>query len=183
MLVRTKLIFAVCLSLLLAGSGVPGQESAPLEYRLKAAFLFNFAKFIDWPANAFADAKSPFIIGVLGENPFGNELEETVRGKTVNDRPLQVRTCPSTAEATNCHILFITHSEKEPRRLPEVFAGLRGLSVLTVGETKGFVEAGGMVNFFSENNKIRFQINDETAKAAGLKISSKLLSLAVRPSR
>lgn len=157
------------------------QESPPSEYRLKAAFLFNFAKFVEWPPEAFAEKTSPFIIGVLGQNPFGNELEQTIRGKTVNDRSLQVKEFHSVTEATNCHILFISTSEKQ--RLPEIFKGLRGASVLTVGETDRFTEAGGMINFVAEGNKTRFQINDAAAKGAGLKISSKLLSLASRPGR
>lgn len=181
MRVRASIFFALSLGLLLAA--VPGhaQSPAPSEYKLKAAFLFNFAKFIDWPAEAFADDKSPFVIGVLGDNPFGNELEQTVAGKKVNDHPITIQSFRAAAETTNCHILFISTAEK--KRLPEIIQALRGTSVLTVGETEQFIEAGGMINFVLEAGKIRFQINDDAAKAARLKISSKLMSLAVRSAK
>ena len=158
-----------------------GEESPPSEYQLKAAFLFNFAKFAEWPSEAFTNATSPIVIGVLGTNRFVSDLEQTVRNKTINNRLLLVREIQSPTEATNCHILFISASEK---RLPEIFAALRGASVLTVGdETEGFIEAGGMINLVVYEKKIRFQINNDAARNARLKISSKLLSLAVRPAR
>jgi hypothetical protein len=169
------------LALLLAVSGVHAQEVQPSEYQLKAAFLFNFAKFVEWPEEAFSEPKAPIIIGVLGENPFGEQLEQTVRGKTINGRPFTVKELRSLPEARNCHILFISTSEKA--RLPAIFDSLRGASVLTVGEAENFTEAGGMINFVLEGGKIRFQVNDAAAKSAQLKISSKLLSLAQRPPR
>ena len=145
------------------------------------AFLFNFAKFVAWPPEAFAEASSPIVIGILGENPFGGDLERTIRNKTISSRSLEVKEIRSLLEATNCHVLFISTSEKQ--RLTEIIQGLRGASVLTVGETERFTEAGGMINFVLEENKVRFRINDEAAKSAKLKISSKLLSLALRPAR
>jgi hypothetical protein len=178
---RATLFLCLSLALLPAVDG-SAQEQPPLEYQVKAAFLFNFAKFVEWPPAAFADAKSPIVIGILGDNPFGEDLAKTVRDKTVNNRPITIKKeFRSLADATNCHILFISTSEKQ--RLPEIFKGLREASVLTVGETDGFTEAGGMINFVAEGKKIRFQIKDATAKGAGLKISSKLLSLASRPAR
>jgi hypothetical protein len=158
------------------------QETQPTESRVKAAFIYNFAKFIEWPADAFTDKSSPLVIGVLAENnSFAADLQQTVQGKTANNRPLIIKEFRSVAEATNCHILFISASVKKPTS--EILSGVRGTNVLTVGETERFTENGGMINFVLEDNKVRFQINDETAKKAGLKISSKLLSLAVRPSR
>ena len=165
------------LSLLLTFVNSRAQDAQPSEYQLKAAFLFNFAKFIEWPAEAFVEATSPFVIGTLGGNPFGSDLERTIRDKKINNRAIIFKEFRSLAEATNCHILFICASEKQ--RLPEILAGLRRTSVLTVGETEGFTASGGMVNFVQENNKIRFRINDQAAKAANLKVSSKLLSLAL----
>ena len=171
--------FAVLLlGLLLAAVQGPAQSPQPSEYQLKAAYLFNFAKFIDWPQEAFPDAKAPFLIGILGDSPFGNDLQQTVAGKKINEHEIAVRPFRNPAEATNCHILFISTSEK--KRLPEIIQSLRGTAVLTVGETEQFIETGGMVNFVEEASKIRFQINDTAAKAARLKISSKLLSLAIR---
>jgi hypothetical protein len=151
-------------------------QDQPSEYQIKAAFLFNFAKFVEWPPDAFKETNSPIVIGVLGENVFGNSLAATIRDKTVNDRHFEFKTFNSPAEATNCHILFVSPRLKES--LPNVVAGLHNASVLTVGETDDFIKAGGMVNFLIEDNKIRFQINDDAAKKAGLKISSKLLALA-----
>ena len=178
---RATLFLCLSLALLPAVDG-SAQEQPPLEYQVKAAFLFNFAKFVEWPPAAFADAKSPIVIGILGDNPFGEDLAKTVRDKTVNNRPITIKKeFRSLADATNCHILFISTSEKQ--RLPEIFKGLRGASVLTVGETDRFTETGGMINFVTGGNKIRFQINVEAAKSAGLKVSSKLLSLASRPAR
>jgi hypothetical protein len=175
---RLRATRILCLSLvgLLAVAGGRAQESPPTEYQLKAAFLLNFAKFVEWPPAAFAKATSPIVLGVLGENPFGNVLEQTIRGKTINNRPLVSRVFSSSAEATNCHILFISASEKA--RLPEILATLRTASMLTVGETDRFTESGGMINFVRQGNKTRFQINEAAAKNVGLKISSKLLSLA-----
>jgi hypothetical protein len=156
-----------------------GQESQPTEYQIKAAFLFNFAKFVQWPPGAFADATSPIVIGVLGENPFHEDLARTIRNKAVDDRPLLVKELRSPTEARKCHILFISASEK--KRLPKILKGLKGASVLTVSEMDHFTENGGMINFVLKGTKIRFQINHEEATQAGLKISSKLMSLAVLP--
>jgi hypothetical protein len=172
-------VLCLSLALLLAAGGACAQEVQPSEYQLKAAFLFNFAKFVEWPEEAFSAPDAPMVIGVLGENPFGEHLEQTIRGKTINNRPLVVKELRSQAEARGCHIVFIGSSEKT--RLPEVFESLRGASVLTVGETERFTEAGGMINFVLDGGKIRFQVNDTAAKSARLKISSKLLSLAQRP--
>jgi len=177
---RCRATRILCLSLLwlLAVGDGHAQESAPTEYQLKAAFLLNFAKFVEWPPRVFAEATSPIVLGILGENPFGDVLKRTIRDKTINDRPLVIKEFRSAAEATNCHLLFIGASQKA--HLPEILAGLRGASVLTVGETDRFTESGGMINFIRQGNKIRFQINEATAKSVGLKISSKLLNLAVR---
>lgn len=166
-----------CLSLaLLLPASAGAQESQPSEYQIKAAFLFNFAKFVEWPPASFADENAPLVIGILGDNPFSGDLDRIIQNKTINGHPLAIKQFHSPVEARNCQMLFISASEK--KRLTEIFEGLRGTSVLTVSETDSFTEAGGMINFIFENKKIRFQINDEAAKSARLKISSKLLSLA-----
>lgn len=161
---------------LLLTSRSGAQPAPPSEYQVKAAFIFNFAKFVEWPATAFASEQSPLYIGVLGDNPFGPDLERLIRDKTMNGHSLVLRVCRTVEEGKKCHILFISSSEKE--RLSEIFKNLRGANVLTVGETDGFTETGGIVNFVAEGNKIRFQINDVHARGAGLKMSAKLLSLA-----
>jgi hypothetical protein len=181
MRLRATSILVLSLVWLLSVGDGRAQEFQPTEYQIKAAFLFNFAKFVEWPPAAFAEATSPMVIGILGENPFGDDLERTIRGKTINNRPLVIKEFRSPAEATNCHVLFISTSEKQ--RLPEILKSLHGTSVLTVGETDRFTETGGMINFVAEGNKIRFQINEVAAKSAGLKISSKMLSLSSRPAR
>jgi hypothetical protein len=132
---------------------------------------------VDWPAAALPAPNSPMVIGVLGQNPFGHQLENTIRGKSVNGHPLEVREFQQVTEITNaCHLLFISSSEK--KRLPEIMAALKGKSVLIVGEMDHFIESGGMINFVLEGAKIHFQLNDAAAQKAGLKMSSKLLSLA-----
>ena len=179
---RTLTAILALLFLALAAAVIPecaAQDAAPSEYQIKAAFLFNFAKFIQWPPEVFATTNSPLVIGVLGQNVFGDNLERTINNKTINNRPLECKQFRSVIEATNCQILFISASEKD--RFPKIMDALRGTSVLTVSETDQFIEAGGMINFVIEANKIHFQINDEAAKKSGLTISSKLLSLAVHP--
>ena len=169
-------IFALILALPLAGHG-QAADTQPTEYQLKAAYLYHFAQFVDWPPAAFPQPNSPLIIGVLGENPFGKDLPHTVEGKVLSNHPLVVQEYHSLAEMTNnCHILFISSSEK--KRLPEIFAALKSTSVLTVSEVDHFTENGGMVNFVLKSDRIRFQINEGTVEKAGLKMSFKLLSLA-----
>jgi hypothetical protein len=153
------------------------QKSSPSEYQIKAAFLYNFAKFVEWPPQAFTNPQSPIVIGVLGKNVFGDDLERTIHNKTVNHHPFLCEEIHSVREATNCQILFISASEKT--RLPKILKDLRGKNILTVSETDQFIQVGGMINFVIEDDEIHFQINDDAAKRAGLKISSKLLSLAV----
>jgi hypothetical protein len=163
--------------LLLIGGGSRAQESPPTEYeyQLKAAFLLNFAKFVEWPPAPVA--KTNFVLGILGKNPFGDTLQNMIKGKTINNHPLEVTYFDSSVVPTNCHLLFISKSEKD--RLPEIIKGLDNASVLTVGETEGFTSEG-MIGFVKLEgvNKIRFQINEQAARDAHLKISSKLLSLA-----
>lgn len=160
--------------LAVAPSGL-GQD-VPTEYQIKAAFVYNFVKFVGWPTQAFNGPSSPLVIGVLGKNVFGDNLEQAIYGKVINQHPLQFKACHSLTEATNCQVLFISASEKE--RFPEIFAALQGRSVLTVGETDSFCVAGGMINFTIVERKIRFQINAASARKAGLTISSDLLNLA-----
>jgi hypothetical protein len=143
------------------------------EYQLKAVFLFNFAQFVDWPASAFPNSQTPLVIGILGQDPFGSYLDETVRGETVHDRPLVVRRYRSVEEITTCHILFI--SRREGRRLKGILDSLRGRSVLTVSDADHFATHGGMIRFVTDHKRIRFRINLEAARAASLTLSSKLL--------
>jgi hypothetical protein len=152
-------------------------QAEPLsEYRVKAVFLYNFAKFVEWTPARSTATHEPIILGVVGDDPFGEVLEQTIKGKTVNGRELVVKRFPHPSEARACQVLFISSSEK--KRLRSIFESLRGASVLTVGETEGFAQLGGIVNFVLEDNRVHFEVNVDAAERAKLKISSKLLSLA-----
>lgn len=151
------------------------QEALP-EFQIKAAYLFNFLKFVEWPGDAFADPLAPIVIGVVGEDPFGSALPEVIVGKTVQGRDLVIRRYHAGESLRGATILFISESER--KRLPQVLAGLQGSSVLTVSDIGGFLEAGGMIQFLSENDRVRFAINVDATSRVGLKVSSKLLSLA-----
>ena len=144
------------------------------EYQVKAAFLYNFAKFVEWPEAAFKESKSPFTICILGKNPFGDALD-SLREKTVEGRRLLIRKISKIEEADTCNILFISASEKES--LPHIRMVTRKWNVLTVGDTNGFAESGVMINLFSVDNKVGFEINLDAAEKASLKISSRLLKL------
>ncbi|HEV2437629.1 MAG TPA: YfiR family protein [Verrucomicrobiae bacterium] len=159
------------------GSPVRAQDAGPTEYQIKAAFLYNFVKFVDWPTQAYVGPTSPAVIGVLGENVFGDNLAKTIHNKVIHHHPLQFKQFDSVAEVTNCQVLFISASERN--RFPQILAALRGKSILTVSESGRFIPAGGMINFILVNRKVRFQINNLAARQAGLSISSDLLNLAV----
>lgn len=151
------------------------QEVLP-EYQVKAAYLFNFLKFVEWPDDTFADPLAPFVIGVVGDDPFGSALPQVVTGKTVQGRDLVIRLYRPDEDLRGAQILFISASER--KKFPAILAGLRGSTVLTVADTPGFLDAGGMIQFISESQRVRFGINAEAASRARLKISAKLLSLA-----
>ena len=179
-------IWFVAVALLLcAGPSAPAQTSTSKEYKVKAAFLYNFAQFVEWSPVVFSDAQSPMVIGVFGDDPFDGYLDELVRGEKVNGRALRVQRCHSVEEikTNTCHVLFISKSAMG--QLDEILAGVKGRNILTVGEAEGFATRGGMIRFATEQSKIRLRINVEAAKAANLTISSKLLRLAeiVRPGK
>lgn len=162
--------------LLCAAFLTQGQANSASEYQLKAAFLFNFAKFIDWPQTAFAESKAPFAICVFGKDPFGDSLDQALANKTVGDHPIAIQRTRDKAELRKCHIVFVSASETE--HIAEIKESLRGTSVLLVGESGGFAESGGMIEFTLDGGHVRFTINPDAAEEANLKISSKLLALA-----
>lgn len=153
------------------------QSGRPSEYQLKAAFLFNFTKFIDWPAAGFSSPQAPFSVCILGADSFGRVLDDALAGKTFAGRSIVVRRCPSPADARDCQILFV--SRPEAHNLAEILQALRGANVLIVGESEGFAAGGGAVEFFLQDDRVRFRINPEAAAREGVTISSKLLALAV----
>jgi hypothetical protein len=144
------------------------------EYQIKAAFLFNFAQFVTWPPTTFADTNAPFCIGILGDDPFGSSLEETIQGEKVNGHPLTIQHYRSIQEITNCQILFISRSENKQ----DVLESLKGKKILTVGDSDDFLKNGGVIRFVTEEGKIHLRISLEAAKNADLTISSKMLRLA-----
>jgi hypothetical protein len=150
--------------------------AAPTEYQVKAAFLLNFAKFIDWPQAAFKEPRSPVTLCILGEDPFERSIDEAVRGQTLGERPFAVKRVTQIQKDEPCHILFVGSTERE--RFERILGGVKNLPILTVGEDEEFARASGMINFIVENNKIRFEVNLEAAERAGLKFSSRLLQLA-----
>ena len=162
---------------LLASGGLEmrAQPSASKEYQLKAAFLYNFAQFVQWPEAAFPEASTPISIGVLGDDPFGVALDRVVQGESINNRKLIIKRSRQLDDLQSCHLLFISKSEKG--RLAQILASLEARSILTVGETEQFAKRGGVINFFFDENRIRFEINTDAARRKGLKISSQLLSL------
>ena len=153
-----------------------GQERDAPEYEIKAAFLYNFATFVEWPSSAFAGEESPFVVGVVGKDPFGPGLEEVFQGKTVGKRQIVVRRSAEEGDLPVCHLLFICKSERE--RAPKILEYLKGVPTLKVADFPGFAASGGCINFFIEGKKVRFEINPESAKRANLRVSSKLLRLA-----
>jgi hypothetical protein len=171
-------ILAAVVAPVAAASTRSAEES--LEYNLKAAFLFNFTKFVDWPADAgnpaYPDEKAPFQLCVLGEDPFGKSLDDLVLNETVNGRPIAVRRLPRGTDPRSCQILFLGRMERE--RQAEILGGLRGLPVLTVGESDRFLADGGLISFFLDARRVRFEISLANVDRSRLKISSKLLRLA-----
>ena len=144
------------------------------EYQVKAAFLYNFAKFVQWPASD--DKARPFTMCVFGDDAFVVVLQQIAGGKSVQGRDLVVRTVSAEEEARACQILFI--GEAEARHTRDLLAVATGWAVLTVGETMPFLRDGGLVRFYVEGNRLRFQINVEGVQQAGLKVSSQLLGIA-----
>ena len=162
--------------LLVGCLAVAATAQSASEYQVKAAFLYKFAKFVEWTPSAFRDAAAPLQICVFGRDPVGEELRSITHEKQVNGRKIEVRKVADFEQAKTCHILFIASSEKT--QLKPILESLRATSVLTVGDTKGFVAQGGMINFVLENDRVEFEVNRKPADQAGLKISSKLLSVA-----
>ena len=166
------LLLLTILASSIAGLGA----EASREYQIKAAFVFNFTKFIEWPAERFAAPDSPVVIGVFGKNPFGNSLAETVKNKRIGNRTLVVQFINTSVEATNCHLLFLPVGEE--KALAEMQPLLVAAGVITVGETELFARQQGVINFVMDGDKLSFDLNMETANHAHLKINAQLQQLA-----
>jgi hypothetical protein len=166
------------LSLWLCSSSLALPQTSPRpaapEYQVKAAFLLNFTKFIEWPASAFEAAASPIAICLFGEDPFGPSLDQVVEGEVVNGRKVVVQRIRRPPPPKSCQVLFVDSSEKDTQK---TLSSL-GPGVLTVGEGQGFLRDGGIIAFVLENRRIRFVISQAAAANASLTLSSRLLSVA-----
>jgi hypothetical protein len=162
---------------LLAAWGVaPAKASQPTEYEVKAAFLFNLVQFVQWPEQAFARPDSAFCIGVLGPNPFEGKLAAIVRGESFHGHPMVVRQSFRLADLLDCQVVFVTTSERD--HVDFILHALEGRPVLTVGELPDFGRRGGIVNFYLEGQKVRFEINRAAAQHHQLRLASQVLVLA-----
>jgi hypothetical protein len=168
-----RLVTVVLLGSLLAAR-TRGQQIE--EYLVKAAFLYNFAKFVEWPSDAFKTPQDPLMLCVLGHNPFGNALEDVIRGKAIDGRSVAFRRVADAHAASACQILFVSAAEGE--RFRSLYGNVKPAAILTVGEAPGFAADGGVINFKLDGGHVRFEINLDAAEHAQLHISSKLLSLA-----
>lgn len=168
-------ILVLCLFVATFGTNV-AQAQDVSDVQVKAAFLYNFARFVEWPHDAFAGPGSPFIIGVIGNNHFARTLEQTVRGRLINGRPIFVKVLTADAGLKSCHILYV--QSLSDRHMSAMLADAAGASVLTVGDSEHFAHIGGVINFFVQDSRVRFEINPDAADRAHLRISAKLLALA-----
>ena len=166
---------SLAVALILWASPAAGEEGALGEYDVKAAYIYNFAKFVEWPEKAFPGGASPLVITVLGRNPFGAALE-ALQTKTIKERPIEVRSIDTPDDLGACHVLYVSASEKH--RLSWVLAAAGRAGLLTVSDIPGFADSGGMIGFVTEGEKIRFEINLAAARKAEIQVSSQLLKLA-----
>jgi hypothetical protein len=160
----------------LCSAPVRADSTTPTEYEVKAAFIYNFAKYVRWPEASTSQTTKPFVIGVIGRDPFGRALDDTIRGQNVQGRAVSVKRFGKVEEVADCDILFISSSEKN--NLPRILEVLHKAPVLTIGDMDRFAERGGMINLTTEEARVRFEINVEAAERAGLKPGSQLLRLA-----
>ena len=161
---------------LVAASCLRAQQAKPNEYQVKATYLYNFGKFVKWPATAPAGKSDSFAVCVLGQDPFGSILDATLAGEALDGKPVVLRRIPRPQDATDCRILFISATEE--KHLKEILIALDEAGVLTVSDMPGFTRRGGIIQFILEGEKIRFEINLASAESAKLVFSSELLKVA-----
>jgi hypothetical protein len=156
--------------------GGPAQAGPDKEHRVQAVFLFNFAQFVDWPESAFQGPKDSLVVGILGDDPFDDFMDDVVKGESVRDHPIVVKRFKRIEDIKECHVLFI--GANEASRLNGMLASLKDRKILTVGESRDFLAHGGMIRFVEEDGKVRFKINLDAVQEADLSVSSKLLKVA-----
>lgn len=156
---------------------VHAQEASSFrEYDVKAVFLLNFMQFVEWPETRLAETNTPFVIGVLGTDPFGSILDQTVRGERIHGRLLVVRRFAQVDDVSPCHLLFVCRSERN--RMADIIRRVSGRGILTVGDIDPFSRLGGMITFKTSKNRVQFEINVAAAQKEGLRLSAKLLKVA-----
>lgn len=168
-------LLTICASVIAPLAG-PATARASREYQVKAVFLYNFARFVDWPDSAFPGTDGPLTIGLLGEDPFDGFLDSAVKGESKGARPIAVKRVDNAEEAKGCQILFIGRAQGAA--VEALLARLKDKPILTVGETEPFFRAGGMIRFYMDKTRIRLRIHLDEVQAAKLTISAKLLRLA-----
>lgn len=169
------IVLAVC-SLPCTRNSAGAQNQLLSENQIKAGFLYNFTKFVEWPPEAFLDSSVPIVLGIVGDSPITDLVTEAAAGKTVNGRAVIVKKIREGQDLRGCHILFVSSSQE--KRTTKILESIKGSSVLTVGEANGFADSGGVINFFVEGNKVRLEINLEAATRSRLKISAKVIAVA-----
>lgn len=175
----TIIVVTACLILLAVNRSISSaqpQRKPPLEYQIKAAFLFNFTRFIHWPASAYASADAPFVIGIMGNDPFGSYLDDLVNGEQIDGHSIVIRRYPNGGDISGCRLLFINIAA--PARLKAILSSAAQQNTLTVSDADNFIKAGGMIRFFKEDNRIKMEIKLAATKTAQLDISAKLLQVA-----
>jgi hypothetical protein len=149
----------------------------PTEYQIKAKYIYNFTRFVDWPEESFENPDSPFVIGIIGNDPYGIDLDKTIEGKQIKNRRFIIRRCQNIEDLSSCHILFIGVDKGAQRS--QIFNKIKNKCILTVGDEEHFARDGGMINFIIMKKRIRFEINREAVKQSHLKMSTNLLKMAV----
>lgn len=163
-------------ALLIPGAAHAQGSPGSIEYQVKAAYLLNFTRYVEWPASAFSAPAAPLEICVLGQDPFGDELKRATANRSSQGHPILVRRARDRSELEGCHLVFV--GEQESRRLAESPRKLTSFGVLTVGDTEQFARDGGVIGFLISNETVRFVVNLDARDRAGLRISSRVLTLA-----
>lgn len=169
----------LAVSALLAGVSTRAVAQAPTgagEYEIKAAYLLNFTRYVEWPPEAFTSAGDPIVLGVLGQNPFGPALARTMIGRTSQGRPVEVRVLDGVSDAEDCHAVYLAADEQ--RLHPDIVGQIARRGLLTIGEGEEFVRRGGILGFVASGQTVRFAANVKAADRAGLHLSSRMLALA-----
>ena len=170
------LVIALILLTACSPARLPAQRDTDLEYKFKAAYLYNFLQFIEWPDTAFATNSSPVVIGIYSQDPLARELGQLVEGESINGRKIIVQNFRTTRNIRECNVIFIPESQEG--QIGAILSALDDMSILTVSEVEGFAQNGGAINFYVQDNKLRFEINPDVLKKVNLKASSRLLRLA-----